>query len=131
MSRQASIHLQDLHKAFGKVQALKGINLRVSSEQIFGLLGPNGAGKTTLIRLLIGATRPTSGDLTVLSLNPVKQKYALRQQIGYMPQVPALYEDLSPADNIRFFGRAHQTRDLSKRATPSLKRDDILVCFRK
>ena len=115
MNRQASIHLQDLHKAFGKVQALKGINLRVGSGQIFGLLGPNGAGKTTLIRLLIGATRPTSGDLTVLSLNPVKQKYALRQQIGYMPQAPALYEDLSPTDNIRFFGRAHQTRDLSKR----------------
>ncbi|MES0360579.1 MAG: ABC transporter ATP-binding protein [Anaerolineales bacterium] len=116
-----SIHIQDLHKQFGKVQALKGVSLAVDSGQIFGLLGPNGAGKTTLIRLLIGATKPTSGDLSVLSLNPGKQKRALRQQIGYMPQSPALYEDLSPTDNIRFFGRAHQTGNLSKRVDEVLE----------
>ncbi len=121
MQGRASIHVQDLHKYFGEVQALKGVTLAVDSGQIFGLLGPNGAGKTTLIRLLIGATKPTSGTLSVLSLNPRKQKRALRQQIGYMPQSPALYEDLSPTDNIRFFGRAHQTVKLSKRVDEVLE----------
>ncbi len=121
MKDRASIHIQNLHKYFGEVQALKGINLAVDSGQIFGLLGPNGAGKTTLIRLLIGASKPTSGTLSVLSLNPGKQKRALRQQIGYMPQSPALYEDLSPVDNIRFFGRAHQTGKLSKRVDEVLE----------
>jgi len=121
MKDRASIHIQNLHKKFGKVQALKGVNLAVDGGQIFGLLGPNGAGKTTLIRLLIGATKPTSGNLTVLSLNPEKQKRALRQQIGYMPQSPALYEDLSPTDNIRFFGRAHQIGKLSKRVDEVLE----------
>ncbi len=121
MQGRASIHIQDLHKYFGEVQALKGVTLAVDSGQIFGLLGPNGAGKTTLIRLLIGATKPTSGTLSVLSLNPRKQKRALRQQIGYMPQSPALYEDLSPTDNIRFFGRAHQTVKLSKRVDEVLE----------
>jgi ABC-2 type transport system ATP-binding protein len=121
MKDRASIHIQNLHKYFGKVQALKDVNLTVDSGQIYGLLGPNGAGKTTLIRLLIGATKPTSGDLSVLSLNPGKQKRALRQKIGYMPQSPALYEDLSPADNIRFFGRAHQTGKLSKRVDEVLE----------
>ncbi|MGB2895263.1 MAG: ABC transporter ATP-binding protein [Anaerolineales bacterium] len=121
MKDRTSIHIQNLHKSFGAVQALKGVNLAVDGGQIFGLLGPNGAGKTTLIRLLIGATKPTSGDLSVLSLNPGKQKRALRQQIGYMPQSPALYEDLSPTDNIRFFGRAHQTGKLSKRVDEVLE----------
>jgi len=116
-----SIDIQNLHKDFGEVQALKDVTLAVDSGQIFGLLGPNGAGKTTLIRLLIGASKPTSGDLSVLSLNPGKQKRALRQQIGYMPQSPALYEDLSPTDNIRFFGRAHQTGKLSKRVDEILE----------
>ncbi len=121
MKDRASIHIQDLHKYFGEVQALKGVNLAVDSGQIFGLLGPNGAGKTTLIRLLIGATKPTSGNLSVLSLTPGKQKRALRQQIGYMPQSPALYEDLSPTDNIRFFGRAHHTDKLSERVAEVLE----------
>jgi len=121
MKDNASIHIQNLQKNFGKVQALKDVNLEIESGQIFGLLGPNGAGKTTLIRLLIGATKPTSGSLSVLALNPRKQKRALRQLIGYMPQSPALYEDLSPTDNIRFFGRAHQTSNLSKRVDEVLE----------
>ncbi len=121
MKDRASIHIQNLHKYFGEVQALKGVNLAVDGGQIFGLLGPNGAGKTTLIRLLIGATKPTSGDLSVLSLNPTKQKRALRQQIGYMPQSPALYEDLSPTDNIHFFGRAHHIDKLSERVDEVLE----------
>ena len=121
MQDRTSIHIQNLHKNFGEVQALKGVNLAVDSGQIYGLLGPNGAGKTTLIRLLIGASKPTSGNISVLSLNPEKQKRALRQKIGYMPQSPALYEDLSPTDNIRFFGRAHQTGRLSKRVDEVLE----------
>jgi ABC-2 type transport system ATP-binding protein len=121
MNDHTSIHIQNLHKNFGEVQALKGVNLAVDSGQVFGLLGPNGAGKTTLIRLLIGATQPTSGNLSVLSLNPGKQKSALRQQIGYMPQSPALYEDLSPTDNIRFFGRAHHNGSLSKHVNEVLE----------
>ena len=115
MEDMTSVHVQDLHKYFGKVQALKGVNLKVESGQIFGLLGPNGAGKTTLIRLLIGSTKPTSGKVSVLDLNPIKQKRALRRLIGYMPQTPALYEDLSPRDNVRFFGRAHRIENISQR----------------
>jgi ABC-2 type transport system ATP-binding protein len=110
-----SIDVHDLHKSFGQIQALARVNLQVSTGQIFGLLGPNGAGKTTLIRLLVGSTRPSSGRLSVLGLDPTRQKRALRRLIGYMPQSPALYEDLSAHDNIHFFGRAHQPENLSQR----------------
>lgn len=115
MADQESIKIENLDKSFGKVPALQKINLTVDGGQIIGLLGPNGAGKTTLIRLLIGATHPSAGTLSVLGLHPGRQKQALRQQIGYMPQLPALYDDLSARDNLRFFGRAHQASNLSRR----------------
>ena len=110
-----SITAQDLNKYFGRIKALKKINLTIDSGQIYGLLGPNGAGKTTLIRLLIGATKPTSGKLSVLGYDPVKQKTLVRSQIGYMPQSPALYEDLTARENISFFGYPHLNRNFSKR----------------
>jgi ABC-2 type transport system ATP-binding protein len=115
MNGTTSIQTQDLRKDFGAVRALKGVNLNIESGQIFGLLGPNGAGKTTLIRLLIGSTKATGGSLSVLALDPIKQKQDLRRLIGYMPQEPALYEDLSAQDNIRFFNQAFEIEALSRR----------------
>jgi ABC-2 type transport system ATP-binding protein len=109
------IETRALHKNFGKVEALKGVSLKIDSGQIYGLLGSNGAGKTTLIRLLIGSTKPSSGSISVLGFDPTKQKRALRKLIGYMPQSPALYEDLSPIENIRFFGQAQRMRNISRR----------------
>lgn len=109
-----AIDVQDVRKHFKKIEALRGLSLRVEAGRVFGLLGPNGAGKTTLIRLLVGAIKATGGELSVLGLHPIKQKGAIRRQIGYMPQSPALYDDLSPRENIRFFGRAGQNGDLNK-----------------
>jgi ABC-2 type transport system ATP-binding protein len=108
MNDTAAIHIQDLHKYFGQVQAVRGISQTIEAGQIFGLLGPNGAGKTTMIRLLIGSINSTSGQISVLGLDPIKQKRELRRLIGYMPQTPALYEDLTARENIRFFGHANQ-----------------------
>ncbi|MCJ7775916.1 MAG: ABC transporter ATP-binding protein, partial [Desulfobulbaceae bacterium] len=116
MKQTTSILTQDLDKNFGKVEALKGISLTIESGQIFGLLGSNGAGKTTLIRLLIGSSKPSFGRLSVLGFDPIKQKREIRKLIGYMPQSPALYEDLSPIENIRFFGNAHRIENISRRA---------------
>ena len=115
MKDAATIQIRDLHKDYGQVRAVAGIKLQITSGQIFGLLGPNGAGKTTLIRLLIGSTKASSGSISVLGLDPIKQKRALRRLIGFMPQSPALYDDLSARENIHFFGRAHQLEDLTDR----------------
>ncbi len=102
------INLEKLAKHYGRIEALRSITLSVNDGEIFGLLGPNGAGKTTLIRLLTGSTRATGGRVQVLGLDPVRNARGVRRQLGYMPQAPALYEDLSPRDNIRFFARAHE-----------------------
>lgn len=110
-----AIAVAGVRKRYGRIDALQGVTLRVGQGEIFGLLGANGAGKSTLIKILIGSSRPSAGDVSVLGLNPTTQAPALRRQIGYMPQAPALYDDLSPRDNVRFFAQAHGLDRLDER----------------
>ncbi len=110
-----AIEVHKLSKSFGPVLALRSVSLKIATGQIYGLLGPNGAGKTTFIRLLTGSTRPSGGSISVLGLDPTRQKHQARRQIGYMPQSPSLYEDLTPVENIRFFGRGRRQGDLARR----------------
>ena len=115
-----TVEIKNLSKKYGELSALKNVNLDVPEGTIYGLVGPNGAGKTTLIKALVGALKPTEGNTKVLGLDPLKDKWKLRRQIGYMPQSPALYDDISARDNIMFFGKAQNVPDLKK------KTDDIL-----
>lgn len=115
MNETASIVVHNLDKFFGKQKALKNVDLSIAQGSIYGLLGPNGAGKTTLIRCLIGATIPTQGKLSVLGFSPTHQKQKVRGLIGYMPQTPALYEDLTAFENIRFFAYPHLKDNFSQR----------------
>src|SRR5436305_8780163 len=101
MTSDLAISARDLRKRFGSFESLRGVSLAVSSGTIYGLLGPNGAGKSTLIKALVGASRPTSGEIHVLGLEPVRQARRLRPRIGYMPQAAALYDDLPAEDNVR------------------------------
>jgi ABC-2 type transport system ATP-binding protein len=110
-----SIEVSGLTKKYGRVEALGGADLSVGRGEVFGLVGPNGAGKTTLIKALVGALRPSGGTARVMGLNPLKDRAKLRQRIGYMPQGPALYEDLTARGNVGFFGAAHRTPDLKKK----------------
>jgi ABC-2 type transport system ATP-binding protein len=110
-----AIEIENLTVSYGKIHALRSMNLLVPEGTIYGLVGPNGAGKTTLIKALVGALRPTSGFTKVLGLHPLKDKWELRRQIGYMPQAPALYDDISARDNILFFGKAQDVPDLKKK----------------
>ena len=90
-----------LHKSFGPIHAVDGIDLALQPGRIYGLLGPNGAGNTTTIRLLAGLATPTGGQAKVLG-SPMPNRQMLGQ-IGYMPQSEALYPELSVAENIGFF----------------------------
>ena len=110
-----AIEITNLSKRYQKIRALNQMNLDVPAGTIYGIVGSNGAGKTTLIKALVGSLRPTSGSAKVLGLDPLKDKWKLRRQIGYMPQAPALYDDLSARQNIVFFGQAQDVPDLKKR----------------
>jgi len=106
-----AIEVHALTKAYGSIRALDGVDLRVPGGSLFGLLGPNGAGKSTLIKALVGTLRPSGGTARVLGFDPLADRAKLRAQIGYMPQAPALYPDLSARANIAFFAAAHAIPD--------------------
>ena len=120
-----AIEVSGLTKRYGKVEALGGADLSVREGEVFGLVGPNGSGKTTLIKGLVGALRPSGGEARVLGLNPLKDRAELRRRIGYMPQSPALYEDLSARGNVGFFGAAHRTPDLRKNVDEVMNFTDL------
>jgi ABC-2 type transport system ATP-binding protein len=120
-----AVEVSRLTKRYGKIEALGGVDLRVSEGAVFGLVGPNGAGKTTLIKALVGALRPSEGEVRVLGLNPLKDRVELRQRLGYMPQSPALYEDLPTRANVEFFGAAHRVPDLKKKVEEVLELTDL------
>jgi len=112
---RVSIEILSLSKRFGRVEALKNVSLEIPSGRITGLLGPNGAGKTTLIKAMAGSVRPTSGSVSVFSHDPVKNRKELKKRIGYMPQSPAVYEDLSARENVTFFARLHGLEDINSK----------------
>ena len=120
-SDELAVEIEGVKRHYGHIEALRGVDMQVKKGTIFGLLGANGAGKTTLIKILVGTTRFHQGRVKVLGLNPAKEALRLRGLIGYMPQAPALYEDLSARDNIKFFGAAHRLPDLAKRVEESLE----------
>ena len=81
-----AIQINRIHKHFGALHALKGIHLSIEQGEFFALLGPNGAGKSTLINILAGLIKPSSGDISVLGFDVVKQYRQARQLLGIVPQ---------------------------------------------
>ena len=103
------IAIQHINKRFGKVQALKDINITVENGEVFGLVGPDGAGKSTMFNILTTLLKPDSGDVEVLGLDVVKDYLQIRQVIGYLPGVFSLYPDLSVQENLAFFATMYKS----------------------
>jgi ABC-2 type transport system ATP-binding protein len=91
-----------LKKTFGRVEAIRGINLQVPKNSIFGFLGPNGAGKTTLMKILLGLIHPTDGNGTIFGMDIVRDSVQIRERIGYLPQHPQFIEHMTARENIFF-----------------------------
>ncbi len=100
----AAISTDKLTKKFGSFTAVDAITFEVGAGEIFGFLGANGAGKTTAMRMLCGLLAPTSGRAEVAGFDVFKNAEAIKKSIGYMSQKFSLYEDLTVAENVRFFG---------------------------
>lgn len=103
--RSAVIKASGLIKHFGQVQAVNGIDLEIGKGKCIGLLGPNGAGKTTTMRMLLGLTTPTAGDITIFGERATSLSRQSRSRIGLVPQESNLDPDLSVAENLAVYGR--------------------------
>ncbi len=105
-----AVEIRELSKHFGAFKAVDRVSLRVAAGEIFGFLGANGAGKSTTIRMLCGLLRPTSGSGEVLGIDVARDPEGVKRRIGYMSQRFSLYNDLTVAQNLRFFGGVYGLR---------------------
>ena len=104
MQKNISVETQNLTRKFGKFIAVNQVSIKVYQGEIFGFLGPNGAGKTTMIRMLCGLLKPSEGTGSVAGFDVMKENEKIKTKIGYMSQKFSLYEDLTVAENIDFYG---------------------------
>ena len=119
-----TIEINNLHKSYGKILAVNGIDLAVNSGEMFGLVGPDGAGKTTTIRIMCGLLGVDSGNVLILNHDIKKERKKIQNSIGYLSQKFSLYGDLSVDENIEFFAEIHNVKDFKQR------RDELLTFTR-
>jgi len=110
--KEAAIAVSNLTFNYGSQKVIDELSLEVPGGISFGLLGPNGAGKTTLIRLLVGLLKARAGTILTLGKKPSPR---IAHLIGYMPQLPSLYGELSVIQNVEFFARIYGLRDRKQR----------------
>lgn len=100
------ISLRQVVAVLGGFPALAGVDLDVAPGELVALVGPNGAGKSTVLRLCAGLVTVAAGDATVLGVDVGRHPRAVRSLVGLLGPSGGLYEDLTAADNLRFFSRA-------------------------
>jgi ABC-2 type transport system ATP-binding protein len=110
MEHDAAIRTESLHKFYGRVHALRGVDLEVERGEIFGFLGPNGAGKTTTIRCALDLIRPTGGRIQVLGIDPQEDPVAVRARVGYLPDELHLEENMTAEGHLRYLARLRGNR---------------------
>jgi len=125
------ITVENLHKSFGKVKAVRGISFTVHDGEITGLLGPNGAGKTTTLRMLYSLLPPDEGKILIDGLDPTTDAMAIKRTLGVVPDSRGLYTRMSARENIAYYGKLHSMgkRDIDQRIAElveTLDMDDFI-----
>jgi ABC-2 type transport system ATP-binding protein len=102
------IDTKNLSKRYREKFAVNALNLTIEEGEVFGFLGPNGAGKTTTILMLLGLTEPTSGQVSVCGFNPTSQSLEVKKRVGYLPENPGFYDDISARENLLYMARLNR-----------------------
>jgi len=118
------IEAKALTKRYGAATAVDRLDLSIEKGEVFGLLGPNGAGKTTTILMMLGLTEPTSGTITTVGYNPLRQPLEVKRRVGYLPDMVGFYDHMTGRDNLRFTARLAGLlhRDIEERIKKALER---------
>ncbi len=129
------IETRNLHKRYGKLNAVKDLSLRVPQGAIYGFVGPNGAGKTSTMRMLTTLMRPSSGEAFVNGYSVTEHPRDVRRSIGYMPDFFGVYEDMKVWEYLDFFAACYEIpetdrpgliNDLLELVDLSHRRDDMV-----
>ncbi|MFQ5918167.1 MAG: ABC transporter ATP-binding protein, partial [Candidatus Binatia bacterium] len=108
----AVIETSNLTKRYRDTVAVNELNLNVEQGEIFGFLGPNGAGKTTTILMLLGLTEPTGGRASVCGYDPTRQPIDVKKRVGYLPESPGFYEDMTAEENLLYIARLNRIPEI-------------------
>jgi len=116
-----AVRIEGIAKRFGPFTALADVSFSVDQGQAFALLGPNGAGKTTLIRLVAGLAKPSRGTIRVQGIDLAERPDLVRRRIGVISHQTMCYDDLTAAENLRFYGKLYGLSDLDTHVARSLE----------
>lgn len=121
-----AIETRGLTKRFGTEFAVDGLDLTVEHGTVYGFLGPNGAGKTTTMRMLTSLTQPTDGEAWING-NPISDRDGIRSSIGYLPEEPPVFDELTGREQLEYFGRLRDlpTAEMETRIVDWLNRFDL------
>jgi len=110
------IEVKDIHKSFGKINALNGVSFSAPDGQVTGLLGPNGAGKTTTLRVVYTVLKPDRGSATIDGYDTLTSPREVQRRTGALPDSHGLYPRLTARENIRYYGQLHglKSRELQR-----------------
>jgi ABC-2 type transport system ATP-binding protein len=100
------IEVKNLTKTYGDHEALCGVSFKIANGKIYGLLGPNGAGKSTTMNIMTGCLAPTSGTVRINGFDIYEQAIEAKRLIGYLPEQPPLYDDMTPEEFLLFVAEA-------------------------
>jgi ABC-2 type transport system ATP-binding protein len=106
----SQVVVRDLRKAYGGVEAVRGVSFSIEAGEIFGLLGPNGAGKTTTLECLVGLREPDSGQLEICGFDARRHPREVKERIGVALQSTALQDKITPREALRLFGSFYRER---------------------
>ena len=121
MSSTPAIAADGLTKRYGSAAAVDGLDLSIPRGSVYGFLGPNGAGKTTTMRLLTTLTRPTEGTAAVCG-DPITDREAVVEHVGYLPEVPPVYDELTAREGLRYVSDLRRLGDVDDRIESYLDR---------
>ena len=109
------IELIEVNKNYGKVTVLKDITFHLEEGKTLGILGPNAAGKTTLLKIVATILKPSSGRITIMGIDALKNPSKVRKLISYVPEYPSLFEELTAEENILHFSKvSHAQNDFEE-----------------